>query len=98
MARLRRSAAVSDRENEPGLKQGVSARAAAFIRPGGWDRLSAAGFPRAQRSSRRNRNFMSPRLPGGVTLWMIINLLISFGFTTVLFAMISKLLHDVELM
>lgn len=41
--------------------------------------------------------FMSSRLPGGVTLWMIINLLISFGFTTVLFAMIYKLLPDVEL-
>lgn len=41
--------------------------------------------------------FMSSRLPGGVTLWIILNLLISFGFTTVLFAMIYKLLPDVAL-
>ena len=42
-------------------------------------------------------NLMSSRLPGGATVWMILNFLISFGFTTVLFAMIYKILPDVKL-
>jgi membrane protein len=42
-------------------------------------------------------NFMGSRLPGGATLWSIVNFVISFGFTTILFAMIYKVLPDVEL-
>ncbi len=37
------------------------------------------------------------RLPGGAALWQAVNLLVSFGFTTVLFAMIYKVLPDVDL-
>ena len=40
---------------------------------------------------------MSSRLPGGAALWAIVNVLISFGFTTILFAMIFKVLPDVPL-
>jgi membrane protein len=42
-------------------------------------------------------NFMGSRLPGGATLWSIVNFVISFGFTTILFAMIYKVLPDLEL-
>ena len=42
-------------------------------------------------------NLMASRLPGGATLWMVANFAISFGFTTVLFAMIFKVLPDVKL-
>ena len=42
-------------------------------------------------------NLMSSRLPGGIALWTIVNFLVSFGFTTVLFAMIFKVLPDVPL-
>ena len=42
-------------------------------------------------------NLMSSRLPGGIALWAIVNFLVSFGFTTVLFAMIFKVLPDVPL-
>jgi membrane protein len=42
-------------------------------------------------------NLMSSSLPGGATLWAIVNFLISFGFTTILFAMIYKVLPDVPL-
>jgi membrane protein len=42
-------------------------------------------------------DLMSSRLPGGATLWMAVNFLISFGFTTLLFAMIYKVLPDVSL-
>jgi membrane protein len=42
-------------------------------------------------------DLMSSRLPGGATLWAIVNFLISFGFTTILFAMIYKVLPDVPL-
>lgn len=40
---------------------------------------------------------MSSRLPGGATLWTVVNFVISFGFTTLLFAMIFKVLPDVSL-
>jgi membrane protein len=36
-------------------------------------------------------------LPGGETIWHFLNLVISFGFTTLLFAAIYKILPDVEI-
>ncbi|MEO8296032.1 MAG: YihY/virulence factor BrkB family protein [Gemmatimonadota bacterium] len=42
-------------------------------------------------------HFMQSRLPAGTALWQAVNSLISFGFTTLLFAMIYKVLPDVEL-
>jgi membrane protein len=43
-------------------------------------------------------NFLSgAALPGGAVLWQLVNAAISFGFITLLFAMIYKLLPDVHL-
>jgi membrane protein len=42
-------------------------------------------------------SMMQARLPGGDSLWQIVNFAVSFGFTTLLFAMIYKVLPDVEL-
>jgi membrane protein len=41
--------------------------------------------------------FMGSRLPGGETLWQVVNFVISFGFTTLLFAMVYKVLPDINL-
>jgi membrane protein len=42
--------------------------------------------------------FLTPSaLPGGTYLWQLINLAVSFGFITLLFAMIYKILPDVKL-
>jgi membrane protein len=42
--------------------------------------------------------FMSPEmLPGGTYWWQVINGLVSFGFSTLLFAMIFKILPDVRM-
>ena len=40
---------------------------------------------------------MESRLPGGEALWLGINFAISFGFITLLFAMIYKILPDIDL-
>lgn len=42
-------------------------------------------------------DFMHSRLPGGEILWQAINIVLSFGFATLLFAMIFKILPDVHL-
>lgn len=42
--------------------------------------------------------FASERLPGGAVLWQLVNLGVSFGFTTLLFAAIYKILPDVDLL
>jgi membrane protein len=42
-------------------------------------------------------SFMQSKLPGGTVLWEIINFLISYFFTTLLFAMIYKVLPDIDL-
>jgi membrane protein len=42
-------------------------------------------------------HFMSGRLPGGETLWHMVELGISFGFVTMLFALIYKVLPAVQL-
>jgi membrane protein len=42
-------------------------------------------------------NLMESRLPGGETLWQIVNLLISLAFITVLFAFIFRFLPDIRL-
>jgi membrane protein len=41
--------------------------------------------------------FLTAHLPGGVVLWQAVNLLVSFGIVTLLFALIFKVLPDVEL-
>jgi len=41
--------------------------------------------------------WMSSSLPGGATLWQIVNMVVSLGVTALLFAMIFKLVPDVRL-
>ena len=41
--------------------------------------------------------FMSDSLPGGATLWQALNIIVSLGVVTVLFAMIFKVVPDVEI-
>ena len=41
-------------------------------------------------------NWLAGELPGGAALWHIVNALVSFGFVTVLFALIFKLMPDVQ--
>jgi membrane protein len=42
-------------------------------------------------------NFMADALPGGAMLWQVINLAVSLGVITVLFALIFKVVPDVEI-
>jgi membrane protein len=41
-------------------------------------------------------HFLAGALPGGETLWQVVNALISFGIITLLFALIFKVVPDVE--
>jgi membrane protein len=42
-------------------------------------------------------NFMADALPGGALLWQAVNLTVSLGVITVLFALIFKVVPDVEI-
>jgi membrane protein len=41
--------------------------------------------------------FLTGALPGGVVLWQVVNVVVSFGFVTLVFALIFKMVPDVKI-